>query len=242
VSTASTAKGTKIFGMTVKADPKMILGLLAAVLVVAIWYDLHSSPADESPTATAAPVQPGNTEVPNTQLNRGRARTVRRTAATADRGVLRIKPVDASDGRIDPTLRMDLLNRLQSLEPLGAGRSLFESAAQAQMAANAPSIKGPRIPVNMQPQTATMPANVAPAAPVANIPLRYYGFVNPLNKQEGTRGLFMDGDNILVAKEGDQLEGRYLVVALNANNARMEDTRIRQGQILPVTPEANEQQ
>jgi hypothetical protein len=40
-----------------------------------------------------------------------------------------------------------------------------------------------------------------------------------------------------VAKEGEALEGRFLVVELKAESARVEDTQLRQGQILPVMPE-----
>jgi hypothetical protein len=175
-------------------------------------------------------------------LVREKGRTQRRGLPSADRGVLRIRAVDASDGRIDPTLRMDLLARLQTLDPPGPGRSLFEIGA-ASPAAESAKIAGPIVPVkNPEPVASSQPVNAAPPPPTINIPLRYYGFVNPANKQEAARGLFMDGDDVLVAKEGDQLKGKYLVVALNPNHARLEDMSARQGQILPVAPEASEQQ
>jgi hypothetical protein len=55
---------------------------------------------------------------------------------------------------------------------------------------------------------------------------------------EANRGFFMEGDNVLVAAEGDVLERRYLIVALTPNTAKVEDTQLKQGQDLPVTPEA----
>jgi hypothetical protein len=37
------------------------------------------------------------------------------------------------------------------------------------------------------------------------------------------------------------LERRYLIVALTPNTARVEDTQLKQGQDVPVTPEAPSQ-
>jgi hypothetical protein len=82
------------------------------------------------------------------------------------------------------------------------------------------------------------PIPAAPAAPVVNIPFKYYGFVKPGSKGETNRGFFLDGDNVIVASEGELLKQRYLVVALTPNSARMEDTQLKQGQTLPLVPEA----
>ena len=81
------------------------------------------------------------------------------------------------------------------------------------------------------------PPPKAPPPPV-NIPLRYYGFVRPGLRTDGNRGYFMDGDNILMATEGDVLKSRFLVVALSPNTARVEDITLKQGQDLPLIPEA----
>ena len=48
----------------------------------------------------------------------------------------------------------------------------------------------------------------------------------------------MDGDNILMATEGDVLKSRFLVVALSPNTAHVEDIQLKQGQDLPLIPEA----
>lgn len=88
-----------------------------------------------------------------------------------------------------------------------------------------------------------MPANDQMVA----IPLKYYGYVKPsqtqpVPKQPNTvsnnRGFFLDGDNVLVASEGEVLKQRYLVVELTPNSARLEDTQLRQGQTLPVVAAA----
>jgi len=74
-----------------------------------------------------------------------------------------------------------------------------------------------------------------------HIPFKYYGFARPSLQGDANRGFFMEGDNILVAAEGDVLEKRYLIVALTPNAAKVEDTQLKQGQDLAVTPEATAQ-
>lgn len=237
----SASRGTKVFGIHIKADPKFILGGLAVLLVAALWYNLHNSgPESNAPNSNTAARSSEPTAAP-VPFVREKGRRPKRGLMATGHEELRIKPVDASDGRIDPTLRTDLLARLQGVQEFEAGRSLFEAGAAPLSVAQNQFKNAPKVPVNVQPVQPTQPVNYQPPPPQVNIPLRYYGFVNPASKQEQARGLFLSGDNILVAKEGDELENRYLVVSLNATNARMEDTQMRQGQILPVAPEANEQ-
>ena len=76
----------------------------------------------------------------------------------------------------------------------------------------------------------------------ANIPYKYYGFAKSMDGGGPNRGFFLNGDDILVASEGDLLQQRYLVVQLNPASARLEDTQMKMGQTLPVVPEAQEQQ
>jgi len=59
----------------------------------------------------------------------GRVDLIFRTAQPG--GVLRIRPVDATRGDIDPTLRLDLLERLQKVPQAKVTRSLFELQAVA---------------------------------------------------------------------------------------------------------------
>jgi hypothetical protein len=77
-----------------------------------------------------------------------------------------------------------------------------------------------------------------PAEVVANIPLKYYGFVKAGPNTQSNAGLFLDGDNIVVGTEGELLMRRYLVVTLGPTSARLEDTQIKKGQTLPVIPAA----
>jgi hypothetical protein len=69
--------------------------------------------------------------------------------------------------------------------------------------------------------------------------LRYYGFVRPAEIGKTNAGLFLDGDNVLVASEGQVVKQRFLIVELTPTSARLEDTQLRQGQLIPVVPVAN---
>jgi hypothetical protein len=137
---------------------------------------------------------------------------------------------------VDPTLRLDLLARLERLQPATSVRNLFE-LGPAPAPTNAAAIKGPTIMPKPLP-VAAGPGGPGNAAPAFNIPLKYYGFVRPMNKGESNQGFFLDGDNILVASEGQMLQQKYLVVALTPTSARLEDVQMKQGQTLPLVAEA----
>jgi hypothetical protein len=82
-------------------------------------------------------------------------------------------------------------------------------------------------------------AQVQASAPPFVIPLKYYGFAKSKGRSpDASRGLFLDGDNILIGGEGDILEKHFLIVALTPTSARLEDTQAKQGQDIQVTPEA----
>jgi hypothetical protein len=115
-------------------------------------------------------------------------------------------------------------------------RNLFEAGATA-VAANLPAMPkvAPMIPRVLPVQ---VPGSNTGLVLTVNIPFKYYGFVKPGSKGDSDRGFFMEGDNILVATEGDVLEQRYLIVTLTPSKARVEDIQVKQGQDLTVTPEA----
>jgi hypothetical protein len=71
--------------------------------------------------------------------------------------------------------------------------------------------------------------------------LKYYGFAKPIGTGESNRGFFLDGDNILIASEGEVVKQKYLIVELTPTSARVEDTELKQGKPLPLEPEARDQ-
>ncbi|HEX4771471.1 MAG TPA: hypothetical protein VH351_11590 [Bryobacteraceae bacterium] len=239
----SAAPQTKIFGITLGVDPKFVVGGLLAIALLVLYFNSRSSggssensSTNTADTRSAAPA----IAYPGTSAAKG-ARRRNRNAAALDRGTLRIRPVDASRGDIDPTLRLDMLARLQTISADTPGRSLFEAGSAAAVP-SAEAVAKLNTNIEPAPLPATPPPSpTGPVTPQVNIPLRFYGFVRPAAANQRNRGLFMSGDNVIVASEGETIEGRYLVVELTANAARMEDTQIKQGQTLPVVPEANQQ-
>jgi hypothetical protein len=229
----SAAAQTKIFGLRIGVDPKILVGGMIVVAALLFWYNSKSDDEQSAPAARPNVTAPAAT----TPV---RAHTpIRRAAPSGDRaGTLRLRAIDATQGDIDPTLRLDLLMRLQFIKPEEGGRNLFElgpaplTPQQVAMLKNAP-----RLPP--KPLPPPMPINTGPAP--LNIPLKYYGFVKGGAPSEPNRGLFLDGDNVLVGSEGEVLKQHYLVVELRDNSARLEDVQRKEGQTLPVVPVAVQQ-
>ena len=232
---------TKVFGMKIGIDPKILVGCLVAVAAALFWYNSRSDDVPSAPVRPSAAVRadtpastPPPSAAPKTRISNARRST---NQSGNDRGLLRLRPVDATRGDIDPTLHLNLLSRLQAVERSPSTRSLFEiGPIVAPTSAAAPPIKGPVIVPKPLPPPATVAADAKPAL---NIPLRYYGFVRPAETGRTNSGLFLDGDNVLVVSEGQVVKQRFLIVELTPTGARIEDVQLRQGQTLPVIPVAN---
>jgi hypothetical protein len=220
--------GTTIFGIRVGADPKILVGGLIALALALYWYNSRGDEESGTPAGTQHS-QGSATPAAN------RKRTAVRSRSQNERGTLRLRPVEGAQGDIDPTLRLDLLERVRAVRAETGVRNLFEGGLAAQNLPPIPKM-APMIPKALPTgPTAMTPTNLNLAV---HIPFKYYGFARSAMKGEANRGFFMEGDNILVASEGDVLEQRYLIVALSSNTAKVEDIQVKQGQDLAVTPEA----
>lgn len=233
----NSAAPTKIFGIRMGVDPKIIVAVLIGVATLLFWYNSRGDEEGNAPTTAA---RPAVTVTPPTVAGRAPATgaaAIRRSTKTGDHGTLRLRPIDATHGDVDPTLRLDLLARLQSVRPGGNARNLFQMGTAPLTDAAGRPIKHPIIPVKpLAPPPAAMPA-----AAVVNIPLKYYGFAKPVGAGESNRGFFLDGDTVLIASEGEVVKQRYMIVELTATSARVEDTQLKQGKALPLEPEAKDQ-
>jgi hypothetical protein len=228
----SAAGQTKIFGMKIGIDPKILVLGLIVLAAVLFWYNSRGD-SETGPPATASSLGQETAPVGGTVPARPRSNAWRRQRANAERGILKLRPVDATRGDVDPTIRLDLLARVRSAESPVEGRNLFEIGGTSTVAGTAP-IKGPIItPKPVLPMATARSTNLQMDV---NIPLKYYGFVRSPDKNQSNRGLFLDNDIVLVGGEGELVKGRYLVVELTPNSARMEDTQLKQGQTLPVVP------
>jgi hypothetical protein len=228
-------QGTKLFGFQIPIEPKYLVGGLLGVVVAVALYNFMGGGDD----STTNPSRPSVVKATSSIATSTMSPTLTRRSEAGNKGkqgALRLKPVDPSSV-IDPTLKLGLLDRVRSVKLIEGGRNLFDTGpdiAQLQMP-KIPVVK-PMLPkpLPVGPQQPPPP----PPPPHVQIPLRYYGFVRPTLRGDGNRGYFMDGENILMATEGDVLESRFLVVALSPNTARIEDIQLKQGQDLPLIPEA----
>jgi hypothetical protein len=222
----------------VGADPKKIgiLGGLVAVAVFVYFYNSNSGGGSASgsiqraqlPVTAARPTAPSTYR--NVQTGTGGAREFRPS----------LKPKNVDTANIDPTLRLDLLAKLKTVNPDAGTRSLFEigAAPPAEIAGKEPikiaiarPFVGPIMPKPVEPPP-------EPKAPP--IPLKFYGFVNK-TKIGDKRAFFLDGEDIVIAGEGDVIKKRYKIVRIGVNSAVVEDTDFKSNnqQTLPLEAELN---
>jgi hypothetical protein len=225
----------KIFGLSVGVNPVFILVGLLIVAAIVFWTG--SSNSDQGDSGAAARTRAPGLAPVYKPVTHG----VRRAPRVASGAVIRLRPVDPADGSVDPSLQLDLLARLRDVQPRGEARNLFQTGASAAPGPDMAKLaRDHRIVPKPPPIVPTVQPTV-PSAPVPNIPLRFYGYAKPREKGEVNRGFFLDGDNVLVAAEGQLVDKRYLVVELTPLSARLEDIQLKMSQTLPVVQESRDE-
>jgi len=141
---------------------------------------------------------------------------------------------------IDPTLRLDLLAKVQSTGLEGGARNLFQFSTPPPAPPKGPEPKiVPKTPAEiakaLEQQKTANPTAAKPPPPPIN--LKYYGYST--SRADGRKkAFFLDGDDILVAPEGETVKRRYRVVRIGVNSVLMEDTESKSQQTLPLQEEA----
>jgi hypothetical protein len=232
---AVTTSGSR--GIKLGAEPRKlaILGALLAVVVVVYLYnsnDTGSTPSNAARTTRATNAPPASSVLPHPREHHRTAQRAR------DRKTLRMEEVtvEAQQGSIDPTLRLDLLQRLKTVKFAGATRSLFEpgpAELPPQLAKKVTVMPGPR-----PGQAAAVQKPAGPAQPPP-ITLKFYGFAAPATSNGARRGFFLDEDDVVIANEGDTIKGRYHIVSLQPKAAEVEDLTTKNRQSLPIAPEGS---
>lgn len=238
-------------------DPKQLrtLGVLGVVLVAILYFNYFSGPDTSAPPAkrtagtNTAPQMnlPATTDIVARKTTEAKKRVqVDRRAQEFRPRVGPARPEDRPDPMtVDPTLRLEKLTRLEKIQITGGSRSLFDfsnvaSSATSTVAKIIPSPKKPPMvpkafigPMNKPPD----PPKLVAAPPVAPpIPLKFYGFTSAA-RGAGKKGFFLDGDDIVVAGEGDLVKARYKVIRIGLTNVTIEDTQFNQQQTLPIVPD-----
>jgi hypothetical protein len=226
----------------VGADPKKI-GFLVALVVVAVvvyFYNSNSSGGTASaPIVSRAPVATASSAGARVGA-RSTYRDVQQMAGGAREFKPSLKPKNIDTTSVDPTLRLDLIAKLKTVDVEAGTRSLFEIGAapppeaaklgkEPEKIAIAAPFVGP-----VQPKPVEPPPE--PKAPP--IPLKFYGFVNK-TKVGDKRAFFLDGEDIVIAGEGDTIKKRYKIVRIGVNSAVVEDTEFKSNnqQTLPLEAE-----
>lgn len=225
------------------ADPKKIaiLGGLVAIAGIAYYFNSNSGggPVSAPAILSRAPVATSSGAAP-----RGTARSANRgsqqAAGNAREFKPSLKPKNIDTASIDPTLRLDLLAKLKTVNAEAGTRSLFEigTAPPAEIKAGG---KEPDKIAIARPFVGPIQPKAPQAAPEPKappIPLKFYGFVNK-TKVGDKRAFFLDGEEIVIAAEGETIKKRYKIVRIGVNSAVVEDTEFKSNnqQTLPLEAE-----
>ena len=96
--------------------------------------------------------------------------------------------------------------------------------------------KTPKPFIGPMPEPKPPPPVVAQKPIAPPIPLKFYGFTSA-PRGGSKRAFFLDGDEIVVAGEGELIKRRYKVIRIGLANVTMEDTQFQQQQTLPIVSE-----
>ena len=147
----------------------------------------------------------------------------RRTSSPSRDGTLSQQQLAA----LDPTLRVDLLERSKHVKYAGESRNIFQFYTPPPPSAPATA---PRI-------ESSVPARPSPSAPQPlDIPLKFYGVAS----RPGTshkKAFLTDGEDIFIGEEGDLIAKRYKIIQIRMNSIEMEDSRDKRRQQLPLIEE-----
>ncbi|HXK05825.1 MAG TPA: hypothetical protein VMS37_25715 [Verrucomicrobiae bacterium] len=224
-----------------------VLGVVAAiVLYTNVLSDSSPAPAAKSaaksaviernrpaemPTAESAPATPAR-------------KLLQRARSDEFRPVFRSKrPEDRIDPlSIDPTLRTDLLAKIQKVASEGGARNLFQFGAapppKEELKGPEPKVVVAKAYVFPKPvPPPTPPGPPPPPPPDPPIDVKYYGLATTQIDGKKT-AFFLDGDNIILAPEGGIVKKKYRVVRIGLTSVLMENVDSKKQQSLPLAEDA----
>jgi hypothetical protein len=197
------------------------------------------SPQPSRPAPQKSAGRPANTSGFDTAPEARRPTSARSGNSEEFRPSLKPKrPEDRVDPMtIDPTLRLDLLAKVQAVSLEGGHRNLFAVGAPPLPPEPTVTTKpGTQVAQQMGPQPPAPPPPPPAAPPPPPINLKYYGYSSARGDNR-KHAFFLDGEDILVAAEGETVKKRYRVVRIGVNSVVMEDTQFKHEQTLPLQEE-----
>jgi len=235
-----------------------LFGGLIAVLLLVLYFQFFSSSsptddprpgagnraakADERPAGAVPSTRPQAPDISRASpLRAGRSRPESGSSSGEGwRPSMKNKiPIDPM--RADPTLHKELMAKVQAVALAGGERNLFQFGAPPPPKPVTPDHKiavgqpgGPGA-TTAGGAKSTIPVGPpgAPDPPAPPIPLKFYGFTAQA-RQSNRRAFFLNGEEIIVASEGDVVMKRYKVVRIGVNSVVMEDMETKKQQPLPL--------
>ena len=243
IMTSGTNNKRTVFGLPYNVGIGFLC-VLGAVVLYAFYSNVLAGPPGVSAppdagksTGAPAVAMPGS--LPGAEAPQRRpASTQRRNNEEFNPPLHTKRPEDRIDttSKVDPTLRLDLLAKVQAVELAGGTRNLFQFGAAPKPAelltGKEPIVKpiGPvRPPDKVEPQA-------PPPAPAPPIALKFYGFSTVVRNGKKT-AYFFDGDDIVIAAEGEMVKRRYRVIRILAATVQVEDTEGKRTVTIPITEE-----
>ena len=223
------------------AEPKKlaILGFFIVALAVVLYMNMGGSSSNApapQPRAAQSAVPAASPDFGASVLNPP-AETRRQPSQKAGRGRVKqqfklgIGDKQPDPSSIDPTLRLDLLARVQAVSPAGGVRNLFQFGASPL-----PKIAEQKIVAVQSPIVPTPTPGPPPTPPPPPIPLKFYGYATPA--PSGAKRVFLlDNEDIIVAVEGQLVKSRYKLVRIGINSVVLEDVQFKHQQTLPLEEE-----
>jgi hypothetical protein len=225
----------------------IILVLLGLIAVYGIYSNLSDSPSATPSTKTATSTAPPEPTI-GSPSNTGDQPAPPRARARNEEWHPVVHPKNKEDqidpSKVDPTLHLELLAKVQASKPAGGDRNLFEfgAAKPKEVALKGPEPvidKGPK-PMGPTPlPPLPPPPGPPPPPPMPPLDAKYYGFATPSSAGR-RRGFFMDGENILIKAEGEMLIGSYKIVKLESNSVTVQDTGSKRTKTLQMVEDASD--
>ena len=230
----------------------VVLGVLLLGAIYGVWSNFSSGPSNSNASAPSAgrkAALPSDAETGSQPVQP----ETHRPAGAGRRTTEEFRPVLHSKKKeeqidpmtVDPTLRIDLLAKVQDVKLEGGQRNLFQFGP-----VEAPKLAGPepKIPLPGTHLMGPMPAEekkpeppvTAAEPPPPPITYKYYGLSTTRLNGKKT-AFFLDGEDIILATEGMVVKKRYRVVRIGPTSVVMEDVDSKKQQTLNYTEEQNAQ-
>ena len=207
----------RIAGSAGSEDRKKFIAMcvFAMLAVSVLYYELRD------PTPAAPPPPPVITTSP------AQAAIAPSSSSTSSpaHGARKIGTTDAA---LDPTLHTEPMRRTESVAYEGSGRNIFSGAASEV------AIPKPIQPARPKPVVAQGPPPPPPGPPPPPpIDLRFSGYF--LSPATGERQIILiQGDDVILAHQGDVVLRRYKILSVSANSIQVEDMPNNNRQVLPL--------